>query len=170
MSNARIYTLFQDIFPALRQQDIPTESPEHFGEFYDWLNLNDTYLQPLDLITYTEHGFENNVLLSKPHFTDQQIEKRIEKRVYAFLNSQQHYSESMIRQEILRLIICTLNDCLQEQGLDLLIISLQNQKYWLTYPQIAQQARCQLIELFKSEFNAELPIQVLDPQKMALFC
>lgn len=65
MSVPLIYSFFQQLFPELKQQTLPAESPEHFGQFFDWLNLNATYLQALDLSNYQHHGFEDNQIFQQ---------------------------------------------------------------------------------------------------------
>lgn len=98
------------------------------------------------------------------------LNQQLENKIQDLTQQKIPYSDHLLHQEKLRLIICTMSDFLSIYQLDILVIVLHKQKYWLSYPQIDQQHRAKLIHLLKSEFSTVLPIQILDPQKMALFC
>lgn len=169
MSAPLIYNFFQRLFPELEQQHIPADSPEHFGQFFDWLNLNATYLQALDLISYQHHGFEDNHIFEQAKVPYLELNQLLNDKIQQLTQQTSYYSQHMLHQEKLRLIICTISNFLIAYQLDVLVIVLHKQKYWLSFPQIDETCRTQLIHLLKSEFSTVLPIQILDPKKMALF-
>ena len=169
MTCAKIYQIFQKIFPDLATQNIPTAHPEYFGEFFEWINLNATYLQALDLSAYRYHGFEDNALFQKLDIPYDQLDTLLQNKIRIF-QKQNQYCAQMMHQEILRLIICTLHDFLQQHGLDLMIIQLKQQAYWLSYPITEVNNRSELMYHLKSDFSTDLPVHILDPKHMALFC
>ena len=169
MTDYKIYQIFQNIFPDLAMQNIPEDGTEYFGEFFEWINLNSTYLQALDLTAYRYHGFEDNTLFKTLNLPYQQLDHLIQTKIRIF-KQQNQYSAQIMHQEILRLIICSLHEFLQQHGLDLMIIQLKQQSYWLSYPIAQVSNRSELIHRFRSDFSSELPIRILDPHHMALFC
>lgn len=169
MQIPQIYTFFQELFPELEEQELPPDSLDHFGQFFDWLNLNAIYLQALDLVYYAEHGFEENMVFEQHRIPYGTLNQIIQKKIDHILHHKDNTSNSIKHQEILRLIICDMYNFLSERGFDLLIISINQHKYWLTYPKLDGNQREELINMFKTEFNAEVQIQILDPQNMALF-
>lgn len=164
-----IYNFFQELFPELEEQEFPADSLDHFGQFFDWINLNAIYIQALDLVYYAEHGFEENMVFEQNHIPYGILDQNIQKKIDKILHNADDIEPETKQQEILRLIISDMYQFLTERGFDLLIILINQQKYWFAFPALEESKREEMIHLFKTEFNSEVPIEILEPHKISLF-
>lgn len=167
-STPPIYAYVQEIFPDLKEQSLPLDSPEHFGEFFDWINLNDTYLQSIDLHN-GDLGLEHNILIQQHNLSYTHFQQHLKSKISQCQNINVMYGENFQLQEVFRLIVWELRAFLLSFDIDLLIILSNEQKYWLAYPLLSAFKRKQLINAFKSNFNDKRPLYVLDPNNLALF-
>lgn len=163
-----IYHTIQHIFPTLLEQPLPLQSLDHFGEFFDWINLNATYLQPFYSHQPTENGFEFNDLLLEYQIPTATLITQLESKIQ-LLQAKLAQNSQLLQQEVLRQSILHIQYFLTQYQLDFLLLHTPNQYFWLSFPQCSTIQRAEICQQFKTTFADEHTIKVLDPQILALF-
>lgn len=166
--SASIYHTLQYVFPSLLEQTIPQYELDHFGDFFDWINLNATYLQPFYSDQPTENGFEFNDLLLEHQVSISVLIDQLTHKIQKLKNKPQHNIQ-LLQQDIFRQSILHTQQFLAQYQLDFLLLSTPTQYFWLSFPYCSTTQRFEICQQFKLTFAAEHAITVLDPQILARF-
>ena len=173
MSAQSLYQFCQFLFPSLKEQTITTKNAVSFGEFFDWLNLNATYIQEFHTNDPHEHGFEFNEIFMEKEIPYHDLILQLQYKIDVFQRKYPHYQSSLVQQDILRLMIMQTDGFLAQYGLDLLLFQHVSQHgshyFWLCFPNITDEQRKQFCQQLKGSFCQSRPIQLLDPKILALF-
>ena len=168
MSINALYYFIQQLFPSLSAQRLPEDGLDHFGEFIDWINLNQTYIQPFFIDQPLENGFEYNQLFSEYQIPVTTLTSELEQKITKRKTTSLH-TESLLQQELLRSTVLHTHNFLEKYQIDILLFQTSIQYFWLSFPKLRSDQRKEFCQLLKTSFNHDFPILVLDPKVLALF-
>lgn len=154
-----IYTLFQDIFPELAQQDLP-EDLEQFTIFDDWLNQTHSYLQYVEIKEFDNNEIKYSRVLQQNNVDVVRLQQDIVSQVEDyFLSFDEDEDEDLdlearieMDEKVEEILFDTIKQYAEQHQLQLLVIAREN-PYWMVLPQQNAQTLDEIVSCFNQTFN-----------------
>ena len=155
-----IYEIFQEIFPELKQQDLPDDLTE-FTTFRDWLNQDHSFIQYVEIKEYEDNGINESTVFQQKQVDAEALNQAIENEIDIFFESFEYEDEDddaddieVQQQKVEEILFDQIKLFAEQKQLSLLVIFREN-PYWLVVPTQDELQLQRIIDVFNQSFKRD---------------
>lgn len=154
-----IYEIFQEIFPELKQQDLPDDLTE-FTTFRDWLNQDHSFIQYVEIKEYEDNGINESTVFQQKQVDAEALNQAIENEIDIFFESFEYEDEDdaddieVQQQKVEEILFDQIKLFAEQKQLSLLVIFREN-PYWLVVPTQDELQLQRIVDVFNQSFKRD---------------
>lgn len=155
-----IYEIFQEVFPELKQQDLPDDLTE-FTTFRDWLNQDHSFIQYVEIKEYEDNGINESTVFQQKQVNAEALNQAIENEIDIFFESFEYEDEDedagdieVQQQKVEAILFDQIKLFAEQKQLSLLVIFREN-PHWLVVPTQDELQLQRIVDVFNQSFKRD---------------